>query len=264
MLLRYGEFLGCEVNRVSVPGFVLTFRRSGSNRRDRHAHSHTTPNLLLPLDPGYWSEADAFDPCAPSQLIYTPAGVEHRDSMVRLGGRYLAISIDRSVVEEPLRALRFPIALDRPLAIRTAHVLAARDLSGQLSAALVEEACLSIVGQLELHVQSAGGARPRWLSRVVEICRSSGGDWPSIAAIGARVGIHPVHITRVFRRHYGSPLSQYILASKVEQAAAALRAGSLSVAAIAAETGFWDQSHLCRAFKAMIGIPPREYRALFH
>lgn len=243
---------------------AITFRRSGSDRRDRNAHSHTTPNLLLPLDPGYWSEADALDPCVPSQLIYTPAGVEHRDSMVTLGGRYLAISIDGTVVEEPLGALRFTIALDRPLAIRTAHVLAARNLSGELSALLVEEACLSIVGQLELEMRSVGGPRPVWLRRVVEICRASGGDWPSIAAIGARVGIHPVHITRVFRKHYGSPLSQYILASKVEQEAAALRAGSLSVAAIAAEAGFWDQSHLCRAFRSVIGITPREYKALFH
>lgn len=264
MLLHYGEFLGREINRLSVPGFVVTFRRSGSDRRDRNAHSHTAPNLLLPLDPGYWSEADAFDPCMASQLIYTPAGVEHRDSMVRLGGRYLAVSIDAAVVEEPLRALRFPIALNRPLAIRVAHALAARNLRGELSPLLIEESCLSIVGELALEALRVTGPRPPWLRHVVEICRTSGQEWPSIAAIGAQVGIHPVHVTRMFRRHYGSPLSHYILAVKVEQAAVALRAGSVSVAAIAAEAGFWDQSHLCRAFKALIGVTPREYRALFN
>lgn len=263
MLLRYGEFLGREINRISVPGFVLTFRRSGSDRRDCKSHSHSTPNLLLPLDRGYWSQADGFDESQLAQLVYTPAGIEHRDSMVRLGGRYLAISIDNSVAEEPLRKWRFPVALERPLAVGAAHALAARSLHGELSAQSVEEACLGIVGQLELQIRSAGRPRPSWLRRVVEICHSGGSDWPSIAAIGTLIGIHPVHLTRVFRRYFGTPLSQYILAVKLEQAAAALRTGSLSVAAIAAEAGFWDQSHLCPAFKALVGISPREYKRCF-
>jgi AraC family transcriptional regulator len=264
VLLRYGEFLGHEINRVSVPGFIVTFRRSGSDQRDRRSHSHSTPNLLLPLDAGYWSEADGYDESLPSQLVYTPAGAEHRDSMMRLGGRYLAISVDSSIVQGTLRRWRIPIALDRPSAIRTAHVLTARNLSGQLRAPFVEEACLGIVAQLGLQICDAGGRRPCWLRRVIEICHGGGSEWPSIAAISALVGVHPVHVTRVFRRFFGSPLSQYIVAAKVQQAAAALRTGKQSVAAIAAEAGFWDQSHLCRAFKAAIGITPREYRALFH
>jgi len=263
VLLRYGEFLGREINRVAVPGFVLAFRRSQSDRRDRTSHSHTTPNLLLPLDSGYWSEADGFEACSPSQLIYTPAEVEHRDSMVRLHGRYLAISMEDSALAEPVRSLRFPIALDRPLASRTAHILAARCLTGELSAPDVEEACLSILGQLELQIGDSGGPRPAWLRQVIEICHAGASEGPSIAEIGALVGIHPVHITRVFRRFFGFALSRYIVAIKVERAAAALRAGNLSVAAIAAETGFWDQSHLCKAFKGIFGVSPREYQALF-
>ena len=43
---------------------------------------------------------------------------------------------------------------------------------------------------------------------------------------------------------------------------AALRAGTLSVAAVA-ECGFSDQSHLCKAFKAVMRMTPTEYRALF-
>jgi AraC family transcriptional regulator len=263
VLLHYGEFLGREINRVCVPGFILTFRRSGSGRRDEKAHGHSTPNLLLPLDVGYWSEADGFDDSNPSQLVYTPSGVEHRDSMVRLGGRYLAISIDDYIVEEPLQGWRFPVALERPIATRIAHLLALRNMTGQLSGLMVEDACLSIVAELEAQTAVSRVSRPPWLKRVVEICDRGLKELPGIAEIAATVGIHPVHLTRVFRSCYGFPLSKYIVAVRIERAAAALRAGSQSVAAIAAETGFSDQSHLCKAFKAVMGMTPHEYKGLF-
>jgi AraC family transcriptional regulator len=76
------------------------------------------------------------------------------------------------------------------------------------------------------------------------------------------VDVHPVHVTRVFR-HYGIPLSQYIASIRVERAAVALRAGRRSVAAIAADTGYTDQSHLCKTFKAAFGVTPRTYRSFF-
>ena len=263
MLLHYGEFLGREINRICVPGFVVTFRRSASSRIDERAHGHSTPNLVLPLDPGYWSEADGFDESQPSQLVYTPAGLEHRDSMVRLAGRYLAISIDHFIVEEPLKGWRSPVALERPIASRLAHVLAARNMAGRLSALFVEDACLSIVAELRLQAARCAASRPRWLGQVVELCNGRLKELPSIAEIGATVGIHPVHLSRVFRNWYGFPLSRYILAQKTGRAAAALRAGTLSVAAVAAECGFSDQSHLCKAFKAVMRMTPTEYRALF-
>jgi AraC family transcriptional regulator len=260
VLLRHGEFLGREISRIRVPGFVVTFRRSGSGRKDEKPHCHGNPNLLLALDRGYWSEADGFDEGNPAQLFYTPAGTCHRDSMVRLGGRYLSISIDDRVVGNSARDLRHPVALERPLAARIAHSMALRNAQGDLSPLFVEDACLALVGELNSRARTP---RPHWLEHIVELCNGCFKELPSISDIGTMIGIHPVHVSRVFRSHYGMPLSKYIVSVKIERAAAALRAGTLSVAAVAAETGFSDQSHLCKSFKSVMGVTPREYKALF-
>jgi AraC family transcriptional regulator len=263
LLLGHGEFLGREVNRVSVPGFIITFRRSGSGRKDDKPHAHATPHLLLPLDPGYWSEAIGFDETWPSQLIYTPAGVSHRDSMARLGGRYLSISIEDTIIEHLAAQLRHPIAITRPLAARIANGIAWRTMSGELSGPYVEDACLALVGELSVSRAAPETTCPAWLRRLVDLCHSSVDSFPVISGMAATVGVHPVHAARVFRSHYGVSLSHYILWVKVQRAAAALRTGKTSAAMAAIENGFTDQSHLHRAFRAVLGTTPRSYQKLF-
>jgi AraC family transcriptional regulator len=263
VLLRHGEFLGCEIGRATASGFIATVRKSGSGEKDKLPHSHGNPHLLLPMDEGYWSEADGFDEKSSSQLFYTPAGTSHRDSMVRLGGRYLSISVDNFALENSELELRVPIALERPPAARIAHGIAVKILHGYLSELVLEEACLALIGELSDHTRKIGESPPRWLKYVIEMCNSRPQIWPKISDIADAIDVHPVHVTRVFRNHFGLPLSRYILSIKIERVAAALRAGKFSVAAIAAENGFSDQSHLCKSFKLLMGVTPSEYRALF-
>jgi AraC family transcriptional regulator len=262
IVLHHGDFLGRELSRISAPGFVVTFRRSRSGRRDDQHHHHDTATVLVPFDRGYWSDADGFDESNPLQIIYTPAGTAHRDSMMRLGGRYLAISVDNGLVDEVTPHLRFPVALGGPLAMRVAHRMALMSIKGNSSSVAVEDACLTLLGELDRH-RRVNTAPPPWLQRVLEICHSAVDRSPTIAEISRIVAIHPVHVTRVFRRRYGIPLSQYIASIRVERAAAGLRAGWRSVAAVAAENGFTDQSHLCKTFRATLGVTPRTYRASF-
>jgi AraC family transcriptional regulator len=263
LLLGHGEFLGREITRISVPGFIVTFRQSGSARRDDTPHCHSTPHLLLPLDTGYWSEADGFDARNPAQLIYTPADTCHRDSMVRFRGRYLSISMDDRIARQSVESVRHPIALGRPIATRIAHCIAWRAIRGDSTEPFLEEACLIAVGELARSPRLIGAARPRWLRHLLEICHSYVDTFPTISDMAAMIGVHPVHVTRVFRSCFGIPLSEYIRSVKVQRAAALLRTGKTSVAMAAIDNGFSDQSHLCKSFKAVMGITPSAYQALF-
>jgi AraC family transcriptional regulator len=48
---------------------------------------------------------------------------------------------------------------------------------------------------------------------------------------------------------------------RVEWAAAEILSGHRSLAEIAAEAGFADQSHFTRVFRRQVGVTPGEYRA---
>ncbi|WP_043728273.1 AraC family transcriptional regulator [Kutzneria sp. 744] len=69
---------------------------------------------------------------------------------------------------------------------------------------------------------------------------------------------HPAHLVRAFTRRFAIPPHQYMTGRRVEMARQLLLSG-LPAGAVAAEVGFYDQSHLTRHFKRMLGVSPSRY-----
>jgi AraC family transcriptional regulator len=101
---------------------------------------------------------------------------------------------------------------------------------------------------------------PRWVGRAVEILRSAPEDPPGLAAIAAEVGVHPVHLARVFRRRHGCSIGEYARRLRVERAAEALRDTGLPIGRLAHQLGYSDHSHFSRSFRHATGFSPSEYR----
>lgn len=80
----------------------------------------------------------------------------------------------------------------------------------------------------------------------------------------ARVaGLSQRTFERRFRRHYGLSPQQYIKRVRVRTACHALVHTDHSIALIAADHGFPDQSYFTREFREVIGKTPRDYRKAF-
>jgi AraC-like DNA-binding protein len=77
--------------------------------------------------------------------------------------------------------------------------------------------------------------------------------------LAAVARLSPFHLTRVFRRNTGLPPHAFLLQIRLARARTLLRAG-MDPSAVAAETGFADQSHFTRHFRRTFGITPGLYR----
>jgi AraC-like DNA-binding protein len=72
---------------------------------------------------------------------------------------------------------------------------------------------------------------------------------------------HPVQLVRAFSREYGLPPHRYLTGRRVELARRLLLEG-VPPADVAVMTGFYDQSHLTRHFKRLVGVSPAYFGRL--
>jgi AraC family transcriptional regulator len=68
------------------------------------------------------------------------------------------------------------------------------------------------------------------------------------------------HFTHLFRQSTGKSPYQYLLQLRVDRATELLKLGGLSIADVAVAVGFYDQSHLTKQMKRLLGFTPRQFR----
>jgi len=83
-----------------------------------------------------------------------------------------------------------------------------------------------------------------------------------LSELASVAGVHPVHLAREFRKHYGTTIGGYIRRLRVEHASDLLSRTDLPLREIAATCRFVDQSHFSNQFKKQCGLTPAEYRDL--
>jgi AraC family transcriptional regulator len=102
----------------------------------------------------------------------------------------------------------------------------------------------------------------QWLRQVKDLLHAQFSEPPDLTGIAEAVGVHPVHLTREFRKQFHCTVGEYIRQLRVEYACRQLSSSSTALAEIASTAGFSDQSHFSRTFKRQIGMTPAQYRAI--
>jgi len=121
---------------------------------------------------------------------------------------------------------------------------------------------------VELAVEAARHAErpsdptgPRWLKQARDLIHDHFADALSLHDIAQSVGIHPVHLARVFRRHYGSTVGEYLRHLRIEYAGQQMVHSNSTLVEIAQAAGFSDQSQFSKTFKRATGLTPAQFRA---
>jgi len=232
---------------------------------DRHFHLH--PYFCILLRGSYREKyRGGVRECQPATALLHPPGEVHEDHFLGGGGhifRFEIIDTDsgmysacRRTDTPELRSGRV-----RGLAARLYRESCDPDHFSPLAA---EALALEIIGEAirdESFRNKSGIAR--WLVEATELLHETLPESLTVAKIADVVGVHPVHLARVFRLRYGCSIGEYARNWRVEVASRQLARTTKPIAEIATIAGFADQSHLCRTLKAVGGMTPSEFRAIF-
>ena len=219
-----------------------------------------------------WALAEPFQQeTLPHPCINVVAGT-HRPGVHGVPRRrFVAHLVGRGfVVGAKFRPGGFRAFHDRDIAELTGRELPLAALFGAEAAALEPDrlAGLDDAALVAAIVHALRTRRPKrddqaeLATRAVELAR---GDQriARTAALADRLAMSPRSLERLFRRYVGVSPKWVIRRYRVQEACERVKTGHpADWAALAAELGYFDQSHLIRDFKAQVGRTPAEYAAL--
>jgi len=207
----------------------------------------------------------------PSTVFFHPSGADHGEEFGGDGGRVFNIQLGRAWLDRirqyglipPQRQISVSGGTMARLAFQMLREYRIGDTASDLALDGLAMALLAHVVREDRNAPPKGkGARPAWLDRVEALLRARVGEPMDISSIAQEVGVHPTHLSRVFRRHYGCSPGQYLRRLRIERACSLLAQSRKPLSTIALATGYADQSHFTRHFKRATGVTPGAYRDL--
>lgn len=261
--LGSGSYLG-RTRRARLARHFALVESEYAPRAELAEHAHARPYLCFVLAGEYEEEVCGREfECRPGTVLLHAGERSHHDRFGARGGRCFNVELDPGWLRA--HAPRALLADD----VWQREPVACWPLLRRLHAGLDERAMSEPELERELARLLAALARnveppeaPAWLAAVERRLRVGWRTPPSLAELGREAGVHPAHLTRVFRRHLGCSPGAFVRALRTEAAARELSGGRRSLSEIAAASGFCDQSHLTRVFVRQTGVTPGGYRKL--
>ena len=182
------------------------------------------------------------------------------------GDTSVALGFAPSVVEEGLPAKLEHVRVTR-LDLRLRHAvgvrLAAINRAGEAIA--IEALALDLLRQIAAnlapaHSSSASSRAKAKVDRIRAILAERPEAHWTLAALADLINYSPFHLAHQFHAYTGTSVHQYLADLRAVAALNRIEAGDTSLAAVAADLGFSDHSHLTATLRQRLGVTPQMIR----
>jgi AraC family transcriptional regulator len=245
-------------------GLRLSEVHYGPRKWERHTHFRAFFAFLL--SGGYLENLDRRQLAyRPFDLGFHPESTRHTDEICAGDTRFFLIELDepwlrrlRDAGPAVTLAPRLCTSQDARLAARVFRAYRRGDARSEI---LAEGLVLELLSGLMPAPRLSPRDPPAWLSRILDLLDSEYPRRISLESVAREVGLHPVYLSRAFRKLTGRSVSQYVATARIRFATRKLEESRLSLAQIALDAGFADQSHFTRTFRRETGQTPSAYRS---
>lgn len=212
-----------------------------------------------------------FQPGQAQLLPVSTSGFWRSPNVVELLHLQFSHHFLQQVAEETLGVTAGQVAisdqflLQDPQVTHIGYAFLAELRDGGLNGTLYSDALTTALVTHLLRKYGLGGANPAIalprisrteLGRALDYINDHLGEDVTLSSLAQLVNLSPSHFNALFKQHVGLPPYQYILHQRVSRAKALLIRTNLSIAQVATEVGFYDQSHLTRHMRRLLGITP--------
>jgi AraC family transcriptional regulator len=239
-----------------------------SSARKMPAHSHELAFFALLLESDYREQyGRQHTYFGPFTMSFRPAGIPHQDEVGPRGVKFFEIEVRPSWqrrLKECSGTLDLPLNdceggellwLGMKLFRETRGSAVTQDLC-------VESLLAELLGTVARMPRETIRDAPKWLNHTLDKLRAECCERLTLDELGKDAGVHPVHLSRVFRRCIGEGIGEYVHRLRMRAACEHMLSPEMPLAEIALATGFADQSHFTRTFRKVTGMSPGAFRAV--
>ena len=136
-------------------------------------------------------------------------------------------------------------------------------LSHTLALHLIEKFSQSSIVKNITGDNSAGDGLPRFLERRLdEYIQENIDQNLTLQQMADVVNLSVSHLNRLFKQSRGISLYQYVIRCRIDRSQELLKSNNMTIAEIASQVGFCDQSHFSHHFKKLVGVTPKAFRQI--
>lgn len=128
------------------------------------------------------------------------------------------------------------------------------------SADQIKEWALPLIEQFKRSLQDVSPNRSHIIRQIHEFIERHLQEDVSLTRVGEHVYLHPVYLSRLYKKETGESLSAYITRTRMERAARLLMTTNMKVADIAKEIGYQKTQYFIHIFKEFYDCTPQNYR----
>jgi AraC family transcriptional regulator len=233
-----------------------------NSRLPRHAHDVANVTLVLA---GAVSESVARRELEyhSGMLFFRPPAEAHSNRYAASGSRSLILDVTPNAYAANRKVGRlfdsFAVTRDDAASRAARRIVREMFEPDDCSAIAIEGLVLEMFASAARHFHTVYRHVP-WFDRAIEFLEAERVSRIGLGQLAFVAGVSPDRLVREFRRRLGVTPGAFQRILRVEWAAHELLRSDKSIARIATEAGFTDQSHLTRVFVRHIGCAPGAYR----
>jgi AraC family transcriptional regulator len=259
-ILATGNYFGNKVLHKAYPQFNLSITDYAEGTLIPN-HFHVNPYYSI-LIKGFYRENGygCNENVLPGTILYRPANYEHANDFPISYSRCFNIefiknneTVDYAIDQLSESLCKRDKMSSAALNIYLAFIQDSRD-------ALKIGCLVSEFMETFANEKPANSTRQQWIAKLKKILDEEYMMHYSLEDLASRVNVHPVHLSKGFKKKYDTTLSGYITKLRTESAIYDLQNTNKDIVHIALESGFYDQSHMNKIFKLLLGISPLQLR----
>jgi len=230
-------------------------------------HSHSKHDICFVVNGEFIANSEGKkEMCSKGDLFIQPAYTEHYSTFASDVASCINISFDdeyfeKSNFENLFNSFgKIQSAQSSGIFNKIINEIVSQD---DFTPIMIEGLILQLISDVARANNKMQSHSPKWLQIILEYLNYEYSSKYKLDDLARIANIHPAYLVNAFKRNMNQTIGEYLRDIRVKNACAKLNS-NLSIAQIAFDCGFSDQSHLNRTFKKVTGTTPLAYKKVLN